>query len=213
MSVRSLTPQLRERQTDSILCKIPTELFHRIVLWLIDLTGSLRDVSSLLCTCDEIWNKLDFGHNSYLWGRIHALRFDTTAAYRRGYHDFDYRTQAGETRHKSVVLQEITRWTPGDELSLDTLRRAYVMILEDDGKNRKLLIAAGLKNAVVQLCPATLRANRVNNWPVDDEYATLLLWMLWFLTTKGVFNCFLIYPDLADGRRKRISPWKAHSNA
>jgi hypothetical protein len=171
----------------SPLCRIPNEVLTRIVLCLVAQSplGPPSDVVSLLCTCNHIWEILDFGNNFSLWSEIFKQKFDITSAKRRGYPHTAIPV-AYQLFLYCHTLREIRTWTPGRELSQDTLQMAYVMMLENDGKNRAQLLWAGLDRVVDYHLRRHLWENRheLSGWPDDNDRNTFVLWLKWFLTTE-----------------------------
>ncbi len=79
----------------------------------------------------------------------------------------------------------------GETMSLDELLwKLYVMCHDDDesGANRRQLDIVGTYDWIQDLILNHLN-HSANGWPADNTTNTLLLWIFWFLTTKGARPC------------------------
>lgn len=65
------------------------------------------------------------------------------------------------------------------------------MLMEDDGKNRCQLDAAGLPDFVDRFVRERLYEKSVEGWPAENEVNSLAIWLLWLTATEGAFTFFL----------------------
>ncbi|KAI6143479.1 hypothetical protein BKA82DRAFT_25105 [Pisolithus tinctorius] len=163
--------------------------------------GPPLDLPPLLRTCRNIYQRLSFENNPVLYARIFTFKFDTRAALRRLGSSISFpRTLAIELRKRFTHLKLIRAGAGarvhhhsaehGESPSYlrDLLWLAYLMMLENDGKNeRQLREYANMETWLIDYWfdekGASLASHRISRdqWPLEDEKNSLAMWLLWFL--------------------------------
>lgn len=168
----------------STLCAIPPEILENIVyeLTCLDPLGPPSALLPLLLTCKTVKNRL--AGNATLFARIFRFKFDSSAVRRRAFNPtpaqyFDelvlYCTQLQKLR--APVVDDY------DEV----LFGAYLMMLENDGRNAAQLAHAGLDSYLDSFVRTRLWDDRYNShgWPTDNTASACALWLVWMTTTEG----------------------------
>jgi hypothetical protein len=200
---------------------VPIEVLEHIALFAATETflGPPSAIPSLLATCRTISSTVSVASNSPLYARIFAWKFDIAPAARRL---FSERTAAHELsselqrrctvlkriRHRldATIPLDVQAWNQGGDSLRTVLWTAYLMMLENDGKNEEQLRSyAGIRQwlslfwfddrgASFARC-----AVRMDCWPEADERNALAMWLFWFLLRTGAseFSHFrdVIHPD------------------
>lgn len=186
-------------QQTSILCRFPSEILENIALEVVnfDPLGPPNALIPLLSTCKSVYTVLAFDRSHALSARIYKSKFDIGPVRRRfGPKSVRSTNLASQLKKYSTNLQQIRR---GDIYSPDIhdiLRTAFLMAMENDGKNACQLAWAGLDNFVDRFVRARLCEDvaQHNGWPAESSVNALALWLMWFTTTQGQFLSMLAAP-------------------
>ncbi|CCM00712.1 uncharacterized protein FIBRA_02752 [Fibroporia radiculosa] len=191
------------------LASVPQEVLEHIAFFTAtdSFLGPPSGLAPLLATASRLHAALSFDSNPHLWARIFAAKFDLDSAIRRlGYHNTTPVALAHELRKRCQVLKRIRARTdaraPAADLSFghrrilsEILWTAYLMMLEDDGKNERQLreyahIDDWLKEYLLHPTGASLIRSSASaeKWPAPwDERTSLALWLFWFLLRPEEF--------------------------
>jgi hypothetical protein len=190
--------------TESIaLDWLPQEMLENIAFFSATVTdvGPPSGLPSLLLSCRNIYRRLSPEANPHLWARIFQHNFDTRAAIRRlGPQIATPVTLAKELRKRFIYLKRIRARTdsrvrtPSDSQTLgELLWFAYLMILENDGKNiKQLRDYAGMEQWLMEYWfddDGASLASKVlseDGWPLENEHNSLAMWLFWFLLRPGM---------------------------
>lgn len=166
------------------LSTLPLEILEHIAA-LVTQDASIAALLPLQLTCRHFYNALGIHSNAHLFADLFADRFDVSAATRR----------LGPLAVKSSALafqlveycNAVRAIRTGDVHApgiLDTFWTAFVMLIEDDSKNRRTLNDAGLPDFVDRFVRERLYENHICNWPVENAVNSLALWLLWLTTSQ-----------------------------
>ncbi|KIL71274.1 hypothetical protein M378DRAFT_6075 [Amanita muscaria Koide BX008] len=172
----------------SPLLTVPSEIlthiaFHLAVLSLPALPDALlplRYTSKYLCSF------LSPSQNSVLYARIYRHKFDDSAVRRRIFSP-DSKQCTEQLIYCCKTLSAIQHCNFDQDDPSSALFAAYIMMLDNDGKNRAQLEWAGIDAYVDTFLrtrmydPGERMAN--NGWPVDHAANACALWLMWMLTT------------------------------
>ena len=157
--------------------------------------GPPVNLLSLLLTCRTLYDHLSTANNSALYARIFRYKFDCEAIERRlspRWSSAPYLTH--ELRSRFTALQHIKHGNPSLRADREALWKAYLMLLEDDGRNAMQLCGwANLPDwvlAVVALRSFPLSTSTGQSIPhlSDSEGMSLAVWLLWMTSSKGKFS-------------------------
>ncbi|KAI6022928.1 hypothetical protein PISMIDRAFT_356063 [Pisolithus microcarpus 441] len=188
------------------LSQLPQEVLEHVAYFAATRSpvGPPLDLPLLLRTCRNIYRRLSFENNPLLYARIFSSKFDSRAPLRRLGSSISLpRTLANELRKRFTYLKLIRagvgarvqhQSTEHDESSgrlRDLLWLAYLMMLENDGKNERQLKAyANMETWLIDYwfddMGASLASYRISRdqWPMEDENNSLAMWLLWFLVRQ-----------------------------
>jgi hypothetical protein len=172
----------------SPLFAIPVEILERIALELALLypLGPPADLIPLLCTCKYVHDTLSFHSSPHLYAKIFRGMFDVDAPRRRfGSRSLRPHFLALQLKTYCTTLRHIRRqdvFAPDIE---DLLRTAFILLTENDGKNRAQLEWANAYALVNNFVRHRLWQDTVNGWPRDTSLHSLALWVMWCMTDKG----------------------------
>ncbi|KAH0834087.1 hypothetical protein J3R83DRAFT_11372 [Lanmaoa asiatica] len=187
--------------TSTLPRSVPQEVLEHIAFLAgtQSLVGPPSDLPSLLLTCRDIYQALSLEANPYLYARIFCSKFDTSSVFRRlGSHVNAPRVLANELKKRWLHLRLIRARTnsrighaephqPSPAL-IDLLWLAYLMMLENDGKNeRQLVDYAEMDVWLMEYWfddeGASSAAHMIlrNAWPIEDEKNSIAMWLFWFL--------------------------------
>jgi hypothetical protein len=174
----------------SPLCVIPAEVLENIALEVVLATplGPPSPLIPILCTCKRINNILCFEKNRNLYARIFNCKFDTSATHRRlGSRSVPSRSLADQLLSYTNALQDIRAGDIYSPHVNTTLWTAFLMMLENDGKNRAQLDWAGLDAFISRYIKNRLTEGRDQRrgWPVENEGNSLALWLTVMTTNEG----------------------------
>ncbi|KAI0946302.1 hypothetical protein AcV7_010314 [Taiwanofungus camphoratus] len=163
--------------------------------------GPPAGVTALLAVSRRTNSALSIASNPHLWARIFAHKFDLASPLRRlGSDSTTALALATELRHRCILIRRIRLRSdtiaPTFEISRGHVRllnsllwMAYLMMLENDGKNKRQLLEYAridewLKEYLFHPSGASLIrwSVKLDIWPSgDDERNTLALWLFWFI--------------------------------
>ncbi|KAK2462883.1 hypothetical protein APHAL10511_005081 [Amanita phalloides] len=172
----------------SPLLLVPNEILANIALHLASL--SPLALPDLLLPLRSAAKTLDFrlspSANPSLYARIFRFKFDYSAVCRRAFVP-DARNYADHLIHYYKLLAAIQRRDFDADDTASILFAAYIMMLENDGKNRAQLELAGIDlylDAYVRKYmyhPFDRMTN--DGWPRDNTANACALWLIWMFTT------------------------------
>ncbi|KAH7927562.1 hypothetical protein BV22DRAFT_1006674 [Leucogyrophana mollusca] len=180
---------------------IPQEVLEHIALFSATetVTGPPSGLLPLLSCCRSIYRSLSSASNPHLYARIFEHKFDIGAAIRRLGTQITVATVlSAELQKRCIYLKRIRAKLDSSRGHLDSagspdilsevLWLAYLMMLENDGKNERQLreyarMEAWLWEYWFSDNGASLTAQmiRQDSWPPDNEINSLAMWLFWFL--------------------------------
>jgi hypothetical protein len=174
------------------------------------LLGPPSSLFSLICTNRWIHSCLSPVSNPYLYARIFLAKFDYGHVFRRLCPE-DNRSVvlSNELQQRCVYLKRIRARTDSvftsehpHSISGTVLWTAYLMMLENEGKNERQLeeyaeIDCWLKDYMFGDLNSVYSTMRVSTeWPSNTGEISLAMWLLWFFMKPGVYkNPQLVLPD------------------
>ena len=171
---------------------LPLEVFENIVFLIATedtSTERLSNLVPLLLLDRKTSNFLSFHSNHSLYARIYATKFDIKTTTRRlGKERLTARGLAEELKKRCVHLRAIRTLSPEFEPAIWT---AFVMMLENDGKNERLLleqaqITCWLKHYWVTISNAL----DGEGWPSNSLFHSICMWLLCNFYPKGERRSF-----------------------
>ncbi|KAG6829275.1 hypothetical protein H0H92_005095 [Tricholoma furcatifolium] len=180
------------------LTSLPFEIFNKIVyeLTCLEPLGPPSIVIPLMQTCRRIHHLLSPDNNTSLYGEIYRFKFDTGAVSRRAF--VPTPTQCTAQLRRTIAAMRVFRSQdvchrlrpdgPAHEFDLfEALQIAFVMLLDDDGRNSvQLLLWAQADVFVKNLIRLRLYEGSQHNdgWPVGETVIAHALWIMWLLTSE-----------------------------
>lgn len=194
----------------SPILRLPLELLEKIVLDLHDdPTSPPSACLPLLLTSKHFYNALSFTSNNHLYACMFRRSFDQSAPARRLGHlaapGLSTQLRANYDAIKCVRHRNIR----ADNL-LQTFWTCFSMLLENDGRNRCQLDAAGLPDFVDGFVRERLYENSIDGWPAENELNSLALWLLWLTSTEGTLS-FSSSPPFQHPRQSVSGPRHPHN--
>lgn len=187
----------------SPLFKLPIEILEHIGFQLLehDPASTTAGITPLLQTCKRINAILSFRNNSHLYSRLFRSRFDHAASARRlGTRTHGAPHLADQLTWYSSALGCIRRGNIYDKHVFTAFSACFALLIENDGKNRTHLEAAGLPDFVDRFVRERLYedSSSSNGWPQESPINCLALWLLWYTSTEGLPSPLLQHnsPDL-----------------
>lgn len=162
--------------------------------------GPPSGLFSLLLSCRSIYRALS-PEGNVLCARIFKHKFDIGAAIRRlGPQIATPVTLAKELRKRFIYLKRIRARTDSrihtadnSHILSELLWLAYLMVLENDGKNVKQLREyAGIEQWLMEYWfddDGASLASKVlseDGWPLNNEHNPLAMWLFWFFLRPGM---------------------------
>ncbi|KAH0837755.1 hypothetical protein J3R83DRAFT_5931 [Lanmaoa asiatica] len=176
----------------SPILRLPLELLEKIVLDLRDdPTSPPSPFLPLLLTSKHFYTSLSFKSNNHLYARMFRICFDESAPARR-LGDLNAAGLCIQLRANYDALKCIRRRDIRADNIVQTFWTCFSMMMENDGKNRCQLDAAGLPDFVDSFVRERLYENSLDGWPAENEINSLAIWLLWLTTTEGAFTVLLV---------------------
>ena len=174
----------------SPLCRLPDTLLEDIAVLVAtaDPLGPPQDLGPLLRTCKHVHGLLSAARDPHLYGRIFLATFDCAAPRRRlGTAALYSRHLAAQLKTYCLALRHVAAGDVFATTVRDDLWQAHFMLLENDGRNARLLARAGLRAFVDRFVRRRLAEGREDcaGWLVEDEAGALALALLWQTTDYG----------------------------
>ncbi|KAH0833350.1 hypothetical protein J3R83DRAFT_12421 [Lanmaoa asiatica] len=134
--------------------------------------GPPVNLSSLLLTCSTLHNHLSIANNSGLYARIFRYKFDCEAIERRlSARWTSAPCLARELRSRFIALQHIKHGSPSLLLDRDALWKAYLMLLENDGRNERQLFGwANLPDWILGVVALRSSPSVNKDWSLHTTY-------------------------------------------
>ncbi|KAJ7094715.1 hypothetical protein B0H15DRAFT_830610 [Mycena belliarum] len=182
----------------SPLCTVPPEILEHIAYELTCLVplGPPAALIPLLSTCRAIHNQLSW--NASLYARIFKYKFDSGAVKRRAFDPKPYQ-YLDQLIMCCRLLQKLRGLACADDCA-DVLFGAYLMMLENDGRNAAQLQHAGLDSYLDVFVRTRMWDSALSShgWPNDTVASACALSLLWMTTTKEKLR------DESPARRSQI---------
>jgi len=189
---------------------IPQEVLEQIAFCAAtdSLLGPPSAIVPLLCTNRKINSYLSFTTNHHLYARIFMEKFDCSTVLRRlDSESWTASVLSKELQRRFTYLKRLrarsdsilkSSLTSEHKKELrDSLWTAYIMMLENDGKNETQLrdyamISDWLKEYLFDDCGGSSAKALISmgRWPRETEQTSLAMWLLWFLLRPG--ECLLV---------------------
>ncbi|KAF9037364.1 hypothetical protein BDZ89DRAFT_982639 [Hymenopellis radicata] len=190
----------------STLASVPQEIVEHVAYLVATdtIVGPPIDLISLVSTSRHFYSGLSITKNLNLYANIFTFKFDTGVATRRlGVDKLTQSVLTEELQRRFILLKRIRARTessleqcdprkPEDRTRLrETLFGAYLLMLENEGKNELHLRAYGIDDWLNEywfreqgssLATSALKADR---WPDQNEEHALAMWLFWFLFKPG----------------------------
>ncbi|KDR78265.1 hypothetical protein GALMADRAFT_64778 [Galerina marginata CBS 339.88] len=186
------------------LSTVPQEVLEHIALFTgtDKLLGPPSSLIPLLSTNRKIYASLSISTNYHLYARIFCRKFDTAAPLARlGSAQLTSLALAHELRKRCIVLQRLrarldsttharhAQDAEGDRMSVyDVLLTAYVMMLENEDRNKLQLVEYGrMKEWIREFwfdphgASLAIYSIRIGQWPLNRSETALGMWLFWFM--------------------------------
>ncbi|KAG1797086.1 uncharacterized protein HD556DRAFT_1233823 [Suillus plorans] len=186
---------------------LPQEVMENIAFFAATTTdiGPPSDLLPLLLSCRSIYHALSLDANLHLCARIFEYKFDLSAAVRRlGQHIATPDVLSKELRKRFVYLKRIRARTDSricapdmsnSPMISELLWLAYLMMLENDGKNVKQLREyAGMEQWLMEYwfddkgASLASKALLEDVWLLDNEHNSLAMWLFWLFLRPDRFQ-------------------------
>ena len=184
---------------------VPQEVLEHIAFFAATdgLVGPPAGIVPLLSLNRAMHDALSFKSNPHLYARIFAEKFDDGAPLRRlGVGHLHATALAEELQRRSLVLKRIrarldSKASCSDKQIARILWTAYLMVLENDGKNERQLLEYAhvnewLKEYLFDIAGASnilKTINEADKWALNSEQLSLALWIFWYLLRPGTLLC------------------------
>lgn len=192
----------------SPLTRVPTEVLERIALQvaLSPALGPPVHLIALLCTCRHVYNTISHARSSDLYAKIFCGMFDVGAARRRfGTLAIRSRFLASQLKSYCVALKRIRRGDLNPPDIEDLLRTVFILLTENDGKNRAQLEWANAYQFANNFVHQHLWQETINGWPRDTPLHSLALWVQWCMTDAN--RLALETPDERNNLIRLVLPY------
>jgi hypothetical protein len=173
--------------------RLVPDVLENIALFTVSelLLGPPTEIVSLLQTSRTCYHLLSFENNAQLFANIFRAKFDCAAPARRlGPRWMSSPSLASELRKRFMALKRIKI---RDTSCADDLWTAYLLMSENDGRNERQLIEwAGIEGYLPLAIAYRSRPSPgyPPSWFTDTEWTSLITWLLWMTSTRGV--CFFL---------------------
>ncbi|KAI0248930.1 hypothetical protein BJV78DRAFT_1276360 [Lactifluus subvellereus] len=213
----------------TVFNSIPQEVLENIAFYAVasNPLGPPHELLPLLLVNRRLYASLSSTYNPHLHARIFATKFDTTALVRRlGLVEGRAPKLAAELRRRCVQLGRLRacigctvgalaagRSGGGGGMTEDAVRAlhemlwtAYLMMLENDGKNERQLREYARLDRWLRAfwfaedgASCARLAIRDNAWPPNNDLSAVTMWLFWFLLRPEFQNVISILKLLALG--------------
>ncbi|KAF9223345.1 hypothetical protein BS17DRAFT_796036 [Gyrodon lividus] len=146
---------------------------------------------SLLLTCRAVYHHLSIANNSRLYADIFCFKFDCAAVERRLSAKWTSAPcLAQELCSRFIALKHMRRGEPSLRSDRDALWKAYLMMLENDGRNEQQLFSwANLSDwvlgaVILRSSPPSASHGDSSLYQSDPEGISLAVWLLWMSNSK-----------------------------
>lgn len=189
-----------------MLDTVPQEVLEQIALFCATdcFLGPPSALLPLIFTNGKIYSRLSIASNPHIYARIFAHKFDIASAIRRlGPGRTTPFLLAHELKLRCLFLKRIRSRLDSIAHTVSALEsdvfsshdlvcHAYLLMLENEGKNEKQLREyAGLDDWLREYWFADLGASRVVSsidagvWSLESPERSLAMWLFWFLLRPG----------------------------
>ena len=199
----------------SPLCSLPLEILELIAAF-VALDAPISALLPLQLTSRHFYRALSIHSNAHLFAALFADRFDVSAVARRlgscAVQSSAFAFQLIEYCHAIRAIRTGDIYAPG---ILDTFWTAFVMLIEDDSKNRRILEDAGLPDFVDRFVRERLYEDHILNWPAENAVNSLALWLLWLTTSQGaslLSRLTVLSSSIQQSGCRQSHPHSAHSS-
>jgi len=166
---------------------LPLEVLEAIAFWVATEDASITPLSNLipLLLLDRETNK--FLSSDPLYARIYGTKFDIRTTTRRlGKGKLTARSLAAELKKRCTHLRAIRNPTFDPELVEPAIWTAFVMVLENDGKNeRQLLEYAHMTRWLKRCWIGISKTLQEGGWPPNSLNSSVYMWLLCNFCSKG----------------------------
>jgi len=168
----------------SLLHLVPAEIFTHIAVFLAcdDPYSPPTDLLALQATHPDFHLSLNCHINPAVWAAAFRFRFDHLAVLRRNFRP-NGRDYYDQLRQYTETLAAVRRLDA--DLDEEAIRTIYVMLLDNNGKNRSQLERAGVDAFLHHYLRTRLWLGAENHdgWPIESAENVYILWALWLVTT------------------------------
>ncbi|KAI0778862.1 hypothetical protein BD413DRAFT_601525 [Trametes elegans] len=167
---------------------LPIDILLHVALELatIDILGPPRHLPPLFRLCRYVYHTLK-ANRTALFSRIYRAKFDTHAALRRfGANTITNAVLSVQLVKHTNALKRLRACNMDSDRLTDDLWTAYIMFMENDGKNyAHLMEYAHMDSFIDRYMDSEFLWGRDRNsgWPLDSTPNSLVVWMLWFTMT------------------------------
>jgi len=168
----------------SLLHLVPAEILTHIAVFLAcdDPYSPPTDLLALQATHPDLHLSLNCHINPAVWAAAFRFRFDHLAVLRRNFrpNGRDYYDQLRQYTETLAAVRRLDA-NPDEE----AIRTIYVMLLDNNGKNRSQLERAGVDAFLHHYLTTRfwLGAEEHDGWPIESAENVYILWALWLVTT------------------------------
>ena len=195
------------------ICSLPLEILDSIAFHLSTLAplGPPSSLNPLLLSCRHFHSSLSHISNPALYARIFKYKFDISAVERRAFkpshaqciEQFKHYCRAMKVLRRGDVYatpqRRVTAAGPtgtdlvtddvfDDNDACDALFTAFMMMLEDDGRNSRQLVQWAHADVFAEtfVRKRLLQGREANDgWPIENTENSCALWLMWMFTTEG----------------------------
>jgi hypothetical protein len=194
---------------------VPQEVLEHIALFVAteNFLGPPSALVPLLATNSKINYYLSIVSNQHFYARLFTYKFDVGPVIRRlGSDRTTPRVLSGELQRRCLCLKRIRARVDSIVNPIATYEEgtlsgvlwvAYLMMLENDGKNEQQLrdyakIDDWLREYWFDDNGASFAkmAIRMDQWPPNSEQTSLAMWLFWFLLKPGLLQPMTIHKRL-----------------
>lgn len=170
---------------------LPLEVLEDIAFRVATQNASITPLNNLipLLSLSRETNKfLSFDSNHPLYARIYATKFDIKTTTRRlGKKSLTARGLSMELKKRCIHLRAIRTLSFELDLIGPAIWTAFVMMLENDGKNESLLLEyAQMAHWLEQYWVAVSNSLEGDGWPSNSLIHSVCMWLLCAFYPKGV---------------------------